>query len=219
MPRFTFGVDEVTGMTLISNRLLTVAEHVTPGSAVADIGSDHGMLPCHLIRVGRARRCIAVEISNGPYQACLTAVGHAGLSDDVEVRLGDGLSPLSPGEADVVCVSGMGGATIAGILARGEPVLHRVQRLVLQPNGGDGLLRRHLFNTGWELKAEKALEERGRFYAVIVAERGEPEAHYNDHPLPREVLLEAGQFKQPSTISCTVDASAFSSPFSSFSSS
>ena len=181
-------------MAQMSVRLMTVAQNVPRGLSVADIGSDHGMLPIFLVESGIASRCVAVEVSPGPFHVCSRALSASPRRARLEVRLGDGLSPISPGEVDVVCVSGMGGGTIAGILSRGEEQLKGVQRLVLQPNGGDGLLRRHLYNSGWELVAEFALEEKGRFYAVVVAEPGAPTNNYRDSPLTLEVMMEAGPF-------------------------
>ena len=179
-------------MTQLSERLLIVAAQVPPGTTVADIGSDHGMLPVHLVTTGSSPRCVAIELTQGPFDMCRHAVADAKLSNVIDVRLGNGLEPLSGGEVDVVCIAGMGGATIAGILERGRARLSTVQRLVLQPNGGGGALRRHLYQTGWQIVDEHALEERGRFYVVIVAEPGDPSLPYAGLSLDLETSMEAG---------------------------
>lgn len=53
----------------LSVRLMKVAEHVQAGAVVADIGSDHAYLPCHLLHHGIASRAVAGEIVKGPYES------------------------------------------------------------------------------------------------------------------------------------------------------
>lgn len=78
------------------------------------------------------------------------------LGKQIEVRRGDGLEVLEPGEADSISIAGMGGALIAAILDRGKSLgkLAGVKLLALQPNVGEDILRRWLLNNHWVLTAE-----------------------------------------------------------------
>ncbi|OTA40317.1 MAG: hypothetical protein A6D92_19525, partial [Symbiobacterium thermophilum] len=151
-------------------RLAAVARHVPPGRPFADIGTDHAYLPVHLVQSGRVPRAVAGDVRPGPLQAARATVAAAGLTDRIDVRLGSGLTVLAPGEAACVAICGMGGPLIARILAEGP--LTGVERLVLQPMGGEAQLRRWLAESGWRLVAEEIVADGGRLYPVLVAEPG-----------------------------------------------
>lgn len=157
-------------MIQLSPRLAAVARHVPAGRPFADIGTDHAYLPVHLVQSGRVPRAVAGDVLPGPLQAARATVAAAGLADRIDVRLGSGLTVLAPGEAPCVAVCGMGGPLIARILAEGP--LAGVERLVLQPMGGEAQLRRWLADNGWRLVAEEVVEDGGRLYPVLVAEPG-----------------------------------------------
>ncbi|WP_062285882.1 tRNA (adenine(22)-N(1))-methyltransferase [Neomoorella mulderi] len=182
-------------------RLRAVAALVPPGSTVADIGTDHAYLPLYLAGSGRCPRVIAVEAAPGPYQRALAAVAAAGLEGRVEVRLGDGLTPLQPGEVDTVTMAGLGALTQQRILAARPEVRQKLQRLVLQPQGEAGPLRRYLASAGWYLYNEELVYDSGHYYIILAACQGESPA-YSDlewrigplllqrrHPLLRGYLL------------------------------
>jgi len=159
-------------MVQLSKRLSAIADQVKPGSRVADIGSDHGLLPVFLAETGQVERAIAGEINPGPFQAACQQVQAAEVESLVEVRLGDGLAILSPGEVDTVCIAGMGGPLMVRILEEGweEGKLEGVRRLVLQPNVGEEAVRRWLFDKGWMLSGERILAEDGKCYEVLWAD-------------------------------------------------
>lgn len=156
----------------LSARLACVARYVPTGSVVADIGTDHAYLPVYLSRKGIASRVVAGEVSRGPYGTALEAVRRAGLDSQIEVRLGDGLQVISPGEVNVVVLAGMGGRTICRILTSGRPVLEGLERLILQPMRDAALVRRWLVENGWQMIDEDMVYEDNHFYVVIVARPG-----------------------------------------------
>lgn len=162
----------------LSRRLSLLLEQIPAGATVADIGSDHALLPLAAVQTRRAERAIAGEVNPGPFRAAQKAVQDAGLGDLISVRRGDGLAVLQPGEADCITIAGMGGSLIAAILQRGaeQGKLTGVRRLLLQPNVGEDILRRWLLESGWVLTAEGLLEEDGKRYEVLTAEPEAPEA-------------------------------------------
>ncbi|WNQ13475.1 class I SAM-dependent methyltransferase [Paenibacillus aurantius] len=158
-------------MINLSKRLQTIAGQVLPGQRVADIGSDHALLPVYLVQKGVAPAVIAGEVNQGPYQAAVQQVKAAGLSARIEVRKGNGLAVLEPGEADAITIAGMGGSLIVSILTEGLNKLEGVSRLILQPNVGEEAVRRFLVEQGWKLEAEQILEEDGKIYEILTAGR------------------------------------------------
>lgn len=160
-------------MLKLSKRLQKIADYVTIGARVADIGSDHAMLPVYLLQSGRCPSAIAGELNRGPFEAAKKQSADAGLSSRLTVRQGDGLNVLEPGEADTVTIAGMGGSLMSDILEAGRLAgkLEGVTELVLQPNVGEEVVRQWLLKHHWFLTAESILEEDGKIYEVMHAVR------------------------------------------------
>ncbi len=157
---------------VLAKRLAAVVEYIPSGSIVADIGTDHAYLPIFLVETGKCPQVIATELNLGPYQSAGRTVEEFKLSDQIDLRLVDGLKALKPGEVDVLVLAGMGGNTIREILSMAPAVLDSVKRLVLQPMVDPGDLRTWLAAAGWKIIDEKLVEDDGRIYIIIVAEPG-----------------------------------------------
>jgi len=161
---------------MLSPRLAAVADLVPEGSIAADVGAGHGQLAAHLLRSGRCPRVVTIDLSP---------------SEPAE-RLGDGLAALMPEDGvDTVIVAGLGGATIAGIVAR-RPLGVSPRRWILQPQTEAAHLRARLLEASLGLVAERLVEDAGRFYPILVAS---PEAKARlivPSGLDEEDVLEAG---------------------------
>lgn len=153
----------------LSRRLQYIMEQIPNGSRLADIGSDHALLPVAAIKSGRVIQAIAGEVNSGPLDAATKQVLSAGLKDQILVRLGDGLEVISAGEVDVITIAGMGGGLISSILNSGQDKLQGVKMLVLQPNVGEDILRRWLLDNHWVLTSEHIMEEDRKVYEVLTA--------------------------------------------------
>jgi tRNA (adenine22-N1)-methyltransferase len=157
----------------IGARLRGIAQFVPAGCRLADIGSDHGYLPAWLLMHQRVTLAIAGEVNPDPARRAEAICREYGLAPLMQVRLGDGLQVLRPGEVDVVVIAGMGGSTIREILSQGQAVLRTVKRLVLQPNVGGAELRRWLVGHHFAIADEDLVLEKDIIYEIIVAEPGE----------------------------------------------
>lgn len=178
----------------LSKRLETVVKYIPKGSRIADIGSDHAYLPCHVVRSGLVPFAIAGEVVDGPFLSAKKQVEAEELSEKVEVRKGDGLEVISASEVDCITIAGMGGTLITSILDRGKDKLSDVKRLILQPNLSAISIRVWLLEHGWELIFEEIIEEDGKIYEILVAEQGEPYKPYPDQHKESALLL--GPFLQ-----------------------
>lgn len=158
------------GEVKLSKRLHQLASHVPAGSRIADIGSDHGLLVSYLVSEGISPMAIAGEINAGPFDSTKRQVEALGLSDQINVRLGDGLSVINE-PIDIVIIAGMGGSLIVEILENGKPKLHTLKRIILQPNVGEEDVRRWLSANQWKIVDEEIIKEKQHFYEIIIAEQ------------------------------------------------
>ena len=151
----------------LSKRLQAIALLVPPGSVVGDIGTDHGQLPCFLVQQGICPRAVACDVNAQPLAGARRLIAEMQLAEQVETRLGDGLSVLQPGEVETVTISGMGGALMTELLTNSPAVVSALSALVLQPNLAANLLRQWAVEQGWHIAAEELVYEDGRYYEVL----------------------------------------------------
>ncbi len=162
-------------MIHLSNRLQKLAGYVPTGSVMADIGTDHGYLPVYLVSQGICTRAVAADINKGPLESARAHVEQYQVSDKIDLRLGNGLERVQPGEVDTIVIAGMGGGTIRDILQAAPETAIHARRLILQPMADEAELRNYLINHGWSLVDEELLLEDNRLYLILVAERGREE--------------------------------------------
>lgn len=165
---------------------------VPPGSRIADIGTDHGLLPFFLLSSGRVRHCVATEVT----EALLAPLRHRMKDSDapgLELRAGRGLAPLHRSDRlDVLVLAGMGSSTIRAILSRDRIGELGVSRVVIQPQTDHAEIRRHLTDLRMRIVEEELLRLGGGYHLVVAAETGHPDI-LDAHPLLGEDdLMEAG---------------------------
>jgi tRNA (adenine22-N1)-methyltransferase len=155
-----------TAALSLSPRLRAVAEMVPAGARVADVGTDHAQLLAWLVVRERVSAGIGIDVNTGPLAQARRTLAAAGI-EGVELRRGDGLAVLRPGEVDVVVLAGMGGARIVRLLEACPAVVDRLRGLVLQPNTDWVLVRRWVAARGFLLAGEAMAEDRGKLYVVL----------------------------------------------------
>ena len=147
----------------------------------ADIGSDHGGLLRLLLTSGSIRHGIAIENKLQPYHNSCRVL--AGL--DADVRFGNGLAVLMPGEAQSLSVCGMGAESIVKILRAFPDRLP--DQLVLQPNRQPELIRRWALRQRYHLADEQIVK--GHWPYTILSLRSSQES---DDPAYRGVERDVG---------------------------
>jgi tRNA (adenine22-N1)-methyltransferase len=163
-------------------RLEAVAAMVPHGSRVADIGTDHAILPRLLLSSGRAAHCIASDVKAGSTQ-----------TKGIECRQGEGLRVLRPEDRiDVATIAGMGARSIIGILDDEYRTELSIRLAVMQPQKGAPTLRRWLAEHDYPIVAEQLVLEKGRYYFVMAAELQRRAGAYRHPELSFDDLLEAG---------------------------
>jgi tRNA (adenine22-N1)-methyltransferase len=152
----------------LSARMQKIAD-LCVGTSAADVGTDHGLIPIWLEKYGGFEKLILTDIAGGPLRKAMQNVAFYD-SKIRDIRLGAGLAPLAPGEADTVIIAGMGGELIASILAGDPEKTKSYRRFVLQPRSRESSLRKSLIELGLPITGEYLVKEVGRICQIIVCE-------------------------------------------------
>ena len=178
---------------MIDSRIKAVLNFVRRGSRVADVGADHGYLSLELIKSGRASRVIATEKNQHPFEALSKNI--SGVAE-IEARLGDGLTILTAGEVDTICIAGMGGALIVKILEESPEVVQAARSLILQPMNAADKVREWLAAHDWTIADEDLAESAGIIYEIICAERNSPHETFRREASPLREKFSAQRLKK-----------------------
>lgn len=155
----------------LSKRLFAVADMVTRGSRVADVGCDHGYVSIFLVEHGISDHVIAMDVNQGPLEKAKKHIARSGLSTQIETRLSDGICGLQENEADTVICAGMGGRLTIHILESGDHLLLPGMEVILQPQSELFLVRAYLREHGFEVIGEDMIFEDGKYYPMMKAVR------------------------------------------------
>lgn len=153
----------------LSGRLRAVADMVTGGNRVCDVGCDHGFVPVFLVQQGISPGVLAMDLREGPLRAAREHVAEYGLERQIETRLSDGLHNYKEGEADTLICAGMGGGLMRRILEAEREKTGSFRELVLQPQSEVERFRRFLRESGLDILDEEMILEEGKYYQVIRA--------------------------------------------------
>lgn len=169
-------------------RLDCAIELLSGARVVADVGCDHGRLSCALIQRNVVERCIAIDISEPSLKKAEKLARQIGAEDRVDTRLGDGLKPLAPYEADALAILGMGGTLMTEILDV-IPPLSGAEKAVLQPMRAPDDIRRWLYERNYPVLDDRVVLDAGRHYQIFSV--GQPQAKRQDLPedWPEECFL------------------------------
>lgn len=165
---------------VLSERLRTIAEMVTPGLSVADVGCDHGFVSIYLVQKKISDKVIAMDVRKGPLSAAAEHIRQYHLEDYIETRLSDGIRKLDKGEAQCMICAGMGGPLMQEILLYDFEKTTGFQELILQPQSELKEFRSFLRNHGFQIIEERILCEEGKYYFPMKVVFGKKEAGEED---------------------------------------
>lgn len=155
----------------LSRRLKAVADLVTQGNRVSDVGCDHAYISIYLIEHNIAKHVIAMDVNKGPLLRAKANISKKNLLDRIETRLSDGLEKLKVDEVDTILLAGMGGVLMIRILEEGRETVASAKELILQPQSEIASVRKYLHSIGFSIVVEHMLIEDGKYYDIIKAVR------------------------------------------------
>ena len=151
-------------------RLKAVAELVSSGAILADVGTDHGYLPIYLLECGKIERAVLSDINSGPLEKAKVNVKLHNLEGRVEFRLTNGAKELADLGVTDYAICGMGGELIAEIISAAPCLKAPGVSLILQPMSRPEAVRRYLWESGFIVTDEVYSAEDGKLYLCIRAE-------------------------------------------------
>ncbi len=158
---------------VISERLKTIIGCVKKCDFIVDVGTDHAYIPIYLIKAGIVKRAVACDISFGSVEKAEKNIRLHNYSHLIETRVGDGLSIINAGEVpEQIVIAGMGGLMIIHILNDSKEVVNSARRLILQPQRDIDKVRKTIHSLGFKIVDEKMLFQGGKYYNIIVCEKG-----------------------------------------------
>jgi len=148
---------------------MTIAGFVEPGASVVDVGTDHGYLPVYLAQNGLADSIIASDMSVGSLDKARLSATKYGVSDKITFITAPGLSGIDGSNTDTVIIAGLGGETIAEILAGAQWTKRRDIKLIVQPQSKIREFCVFLRESGYSIRNAQLANDNDRLYVVILA--------------------------------------------------
>lgn len=149
----------------MTKRQAAIFGEIEKCGSFADVGCDHGYIAEAVLY---SKLCDEVIISDVSEKCLKKADDRLKLkySGHYEAIVSDGFESLPKVEQAVV--AGMGGRLIASFLTRRT---FTPKRLILQPMKHSEELRRQLIESGYGIVKDYTIEDDGKFYDIIVAEK------------------------------------------------
>ncbi len=158
---------------MLSFRLKRIADSIKKCEYLADIGTDHAYIPIYAVQNGIAKKAVAADISEGSCNKARLNVNEHGLTEQIEVRQGDGLDAINEYECpDAIVIAGMGGLLMISILKKGIDTALKASQLVLQPQRDIEEVRRFIHSIGFKIADESIFKDSGKFYTLMDCEKG-----------------------------------------------
>ena len=155
----------------MDNRLRSISNCIG-AKGFADVGTDHGYLPIYMAKRGYKGNIFASDIDLEPLNCAKRNADEAGISEQIEFILCDGLATGIKDKIDSIVIAGMGGDSICGILDRAEWCFDPQYKLILQPMTKAEILRYWLSYNDFLITDEILIDDNGTVYQLICARYG-----------------------------------------------
>ena len=154
---------------MLDERLKTIASLIDKGAEVIDVGCDHALLDIYLT-LYNDNKCLATDISEGAIKQARKNLYRYGLTNDIKLRVCDGLKNVQDLKNKIVVLSGMGTETILKILD--DERIYEAKSIIISTQTELKLLRRKMMLKKFKIIEEKVALENYKFYVVIKFVKG-----------------------------------------------
>ncbi|WP_374696437.1 tRNA (adenine(22)-N(1))-methyltransferase [Spiroplasma endosymbiont of Polydrusus formosus] len=155
-------------MDRLSERLLLIAKQVNDKDIICDIGTDHAMIPIYLAKRNLITKAYACDIAEQPLVQAKKNIAKYQVEEIITPILADGLTGLANIKIDSCIISGLGSATILGIIQQDS---YLIDRYILCSNDDPTLLRTLIKKQKYFIEKELLLKENNMIYEIIVVNK------------------------------------------------
>lgn len=166
-------------MKSLSKRLDKIASYVDKGSFIADIGSDHCLLPVFLLSKGIISKAQAVDNKPGPYERMTKAIQNSGYSGLISPSLSSGIENLDP-NADTLILAGMGGHLISDILKAHTENLKNIETVIVDAHTDINEVYETLSSLSFKIVESCFLIDKEKPYDVMKWKKTDTPVKYSD---------------------------------------
>ncbi|MCI5997516.1 MAG: class I SAM-dependent methyltransferase [Peptoniphilaceae bacterium] len=174
---------------MISLRLKKICDLVDNNSVVADIGTDHGIIPVYLSKEKVSKKIIATDISKNSLEKLNKKLLFDKTLNNIETRVSDGLDSFKEFEIDTIIISGMGGVLIRDILLSNLNIAKSANYLILSPNNSLDILRKFLLENSFTIENESDVFENNKYYQILKVKVGKELYKYDYEYIYGKLLI------------------------------
>ena len=175
----------------INARLKKIGDLVEANSFCLDVGCDHALLDIYLVKKNKNIKAVASDIAKGPLEHAKKNIEREKLTDEIETRLGPGISTYKEG-IDTIIISGMGGRNIIGILKNDSKILKKIKTLILSPNNYQSDVKKYCTKNGFYIENEEFVKDNHIIYQIIILKRGKKKYTKKDYFFGPIFLIKKG---------------------------
>lgn len=147
-------------------RIETIADMVKEGMVVADIGTDHALLPILLVQNNKSHKVYACDIAEGPLASAKANIEKYHYSSLIQTILSNGFEHV-PDDSEVAVIAGMGYLTACGILDEAMHRLPSFKQIILEINRDPDEMRKWISSHHFTIVEERYVHERNHDYVIM----------------------------------------------------
>lgn len=175
----------------INARLKKIGDLVEANSFCLDVGCDHALLDIYLVRQNKNIKAIASDIAKGPVEQAKNNIKKEKLENEIEVRLGEGLSTYSK-EINTVIISGMGGRSTIAICKNNMKIFKKVSTYIISPNNYQEEVKRFFCKNGFYIENEEFVKDKRFIYQIIIFKKGKRKYNKKEYFFGPVFLMKKG---------------------------
>ncbi len=152
----------------ISKRLELLSNETIGSTSVVDVGCDHGLFSIYSILTHGIKHAYLVDVNEEPLASARLNCVKYKVTEKTTFILSDGLQNFK-GTIDCLVISGIGGYLMTKILTESLDKVKNANKLILQPNSDFEVLRRFLFDNGFDITFEDMIVDNNKYCYYLTA--------------------------------------------------
>ena len=155
----------------INARLKKIGDLVEANSSCLDVGCDHALLDIYLVRQNKNIRAVASDIAEGPVEQAKRNIKRERLEEEIDVRIGEGLSTYTK-DINTVIISGMGGRSTVAICKNNMKIFRKIDTYIISPNNYQEEVKRFFTKNVYYIANEEFVRDKRFIYQIIIFKKG-----------------------------------------------